>query len=75
MPIFGRGRALGLIGGNDLNADMLAEAATFLIGECSCQVKEMNPGIDILLAADWEAIVEDEKPRAPQIPDPPSPQP
>ena len=29
------------------------DAAAFLIGKCSCQVKEQNPGVDLLMKADW----------------------
>ncbi len=31
---------------------------SFLCGECSCQVKELNPGMDLPIVADWPAIFE-----------------
>ena len=34
-------------------------ASQYLCGECSCEVKDENPGADILLAANWEGILED----------------
>jgi len=44
--------------GREIHAGNLEDAAKFLAGPCSCQVKELNPGIDILMAADWESVVE-----------------
>jgi hypothetical protein len=58
FPVFGRGRALYALAGAGINHATLDEAATFLIGKCSCQVKELNPGVDLLLAADWDAAVQ-----------------
>jgi hypothetical protein len=54
FPVFGRGRALCGLHGKDLNAKELEGVVQFLCGACSCQVKELNPGTDLLLAADWE---------------------
>ncbi|HWE94280.1 MAG TPA: hypothetical protein VG269_09975 [Tepidisphaeraceae bacterium] len=56
VPVFGRGRALACLEGKDLSADRIEEAGVFLAGECSCQVKELNPGFDLLIAANWDAI-------------------
>lgn len=53
VPVFGRGRALEVIPANQLNADLIHELTEFLCGACSCQVKEQNPGFDLLLATDW----------------------
>ena len=44
FPIFGRGRVLG---GLEVKAKEIEEAARFLCGACSCQVKELNPGVDL----------------------------
>ncbi len=56
FPIFGRGRALYALIGKGIKAETIEEAATFLIGKCSCQVKEQNPGIDLLFTADWKKL-------------------
>ncbi len=56
FPIFGRGRALYALVGKGIQAETIEQAATFLIGKCSCQVKEQNPGTDLLLTADWKAL-------------------
>jgi hypothetical protein len=55
FPIFGRGRALYALIGQGINHQTIDEASSFLIGKCSCQVKELNPGVDLLLAANWES--------------------
>jgi hypothetical protein len=55
FPIFGRGRALWAMTGKGLTPENIGEAGTFLIGACSCEAKELNPGVDLLVAADWEA--------------------
>ena len=54
LPVFGRGRALWPLSGDRLNPAEIAEAAEFLAGACSCQIKDMNPGLDLLFATDWE---------------------
>jgi len=58
FPVFGRGRALYALAGKGISHETLDEAASFLIGRCSCQVKEQNPGVDLLLAANWEALLQ-----------------
>ncbi|MCX7826237.1 MAG: hypothetical protein N2689_11865, partial [Verrucomicrobiae bacterium] len=55
VPIFGRGRALHLVVGEDINADNIREICYFLTGSCSCEVKAMNPGFDLFIPGDWEA--------------------
>jgi len=58
FPVFGRGRALWAYIGAGINEENIAEAAQFLIGPCSCQIKRQNPGSDLLLTADWEGSLE-----------------
>ena len=53
FPIFGRGRVLGGLTGKEISPDQLMDVAKFLCRECSCQVKELNPGIDLLMAVHW----------------------
>ena len=54
FPLFGRGRSLtGLVGG-DITADSVTKFCQFLLGPCSCEVKERNPGVDLLIRTDWE---------------------
>lgn len=56
FPVFGRGRVLGSLPLSKLDAGRLRSACDFLTGACSCEVKEMNPGQDLLFAADWDSV-------------------
>lgn len=53
VPVFGRGRALEVIAASDLTSDLTKDLTMFLCSACSCQVKEMNPGFDLLMSTDW----------------------
>jgi hypothetical protein len=53
VPVFGRARALTLLTGTSLTDAAIDEIVTFLTGACSCQVKDQNPGWDLLVACDW----------------------
>ncbi len=54
VPVFGRGRALVAMTADDVDASTVRDLTTFLCGACSCQVKRMNPGFDLLLNVDWK---------------------
>lgn len=54
VPVFGRGRALEVIPADDLTPQLVEDLTVFLSGACSCQVKEQNPGFDLLLSVDWD---------------------
>lgn len=58
VPVFGQGRALCVLQGKEIEPGQVGQIATFLTGACSCQVKELNPGFDLLMAADWQSLVE-----------------
>jgi hypothetical protein len=55
--VFGRGRVLGAWPKERLNEDFIEEATHFLLGSCSCEVKDQNPGWDLLLHVDWDAAL------------------
>lgn len=57
VPVFGRGRALYTLIGEGINADNIREAAAFLTGPCGCEIKMMNPGVDLLMATNWDGAV------------------
>ena len=57
FPIFGRGRILGCLFGEYITKKNIDEATTFLSGACSCEVKNLNPGVDLLMAAPWDYVV------------------
>ena len=57
FPVFGRGRALWPLVGAGITAKNIHDSASFLVGACSCEVKELNPGFDLLLTADWDELL------------------
>jgi hypothetical protein len=59
FPVFGRGRVLYAIVGQGIAADTIRKASSFIVGPCSCQVKEQNPGFDLLLSCNWDDLVGD----------------
>jgi hypothetical protein len=71
IPVIGRGRAISALATARVNDQGIGAFAQFICGQCSCEVKELNPGIDLLLAADWDVIfadrqAESEAPAAPE---------
>jgi hypothetical protein len=70
FPIFGRGRLIGAIYGKYLDNDTILDTVKFLCGDCSCQVKNLNPGTDLLFTADWDGLFEriiNTKPATPAV--------
>ncbi len=59
FPIFGRGRALYALIGAGISKETISEACHTLTGPCTCQVKDQNPGTDLLMAIDWEKGIEE----------------
>lgn len=57
FPVYGRGRVLYALVGKGITGENIHEACAFLVGGCPCQVKALNPGTDLLMAADWDARV------------------
>lgn len=57
FPIFGRGRVLAALHGDILRAEVLEEVGHFLCSECSCTVKDLNPGYDLLIDMDWRSAL------------------
>ena len=57
FPIYGRGLVLYALAGPGINEWTIMQAAEFVTGPCSCEVKASNPGTDLLLALDWDAQV------------------
>lgn len=58
VPVIGRGRALAAVPADKLTPEVIERIAGFICGECSCEVKEQNPGMDLLIDADWNSIYE-----------------
>lgn len=57
FPIFGRGRMLLPLEGDDISESSIDEVISFLWGPCLCTVKGAVPGRDLLMLADWESTV------------------
>ncbi len=55
FPAFGRGRVLEPLIGKGITPDNLLTYCVYLCGACSCEVKDQNPGMDLLLATNWDA--------------------
>lgn len=57
FPVFGRGRALCSLHGSDLTKPgELQRTIEWLCKACSCQAKELNPGLDLLITGDWDIV-------------------
>ncbi len=57
FPVFGRCRSLLPLVGAGITPENIRGSARFLAGACSCQVKEQNPGFDLLVTADWGDLI------------------
>jgi len=68
IPFYGRARALGALYGDDLSKQWITKACVFVTGACSCQIRDLNPGTDMLFLADWEAFLENRLVKDPEIP-------
>jgi hypothetical protein len=56
FPVFGRGRVLEPLIGGGVTPRNAMEQAGYLCGACSCEVKEQNPGMDLMMAVNWEPV-------------------
>lgn len=54
FPVLGRGRVLYGLVGKGITSATIGAVSRFMIGPCSCQVKNQNPGFDLLLTTDWD---------------------
>jgi hypothetical protein len=70
--VFGRGRVLGAWSLDVLDDTALEDASMFLVGRCSCRLKNENPGWDILMNVDWVKALENVGKIEPGKTEPPS---
>ena len=54
VPVFGRGRILDAIPAESVSKQTVINACRYMVGECSCTVKALNPGVDLILNVDWQ---------------------
>lgn len=57
IPVFGRGRSHYALVGKGINDDNIDSSCQYLCGACSCEVKSQNPGVDMLIQANWDSHV------------------
>lgn len=57
FPVFGRGRGLYSLVGKGITPENIRDTAEFVCGACSCEVKELSPGFDIVMSADWDSLL------------------
>ena len=69
FAVFGQGRAMWALVGKGISKSNIADVCAFLVGRCSCQVKDMNPGVDLLVMADWHAGLAGTTPATAVLPD------
>lgn len=58
FPVIGRGRVLYALVGKGIYKETIEIASKFVVGPCSCQVKDQNPGFDLLLDANWDSSID-----------------
>ena len=61
VPLFGRGRTFGGLTASQMTPERIVAASEYLCGACSCQVKEGNPGYDLLFRRNWDRLLEVEE--------------
>ena len=59
FPVFGRGRVLYALVGPGITRANIREACRSLTGPCACEIKDDNPGFDLLMAVDWTSKLGD----------------
>jgi hypothetical protein len=52
--VFGRGRVVEVFRAADIDEQLIGDVSRFLCGACSCQVKQLNPGFDLLTSTFWD---------------------
>lgn len=71
FAMFGRGRVLCALVGKGITAGNIEDVCGFLTGPCSCIAKSENPGVDVLMAVDWDAGLAGAPSAIPQVTPPP----
>jgi len=60
FPVFGRGRVLYALIGAGITTENVQQSGVDLTGPCTCTVKDQNPGVDLVMAVDWDELVQRE---------------
>jgi hypothetical protein len=54
VPVFGRGRMLDAIATREVKDEFILKICRYMVSECSCTVKALNPGTDLLVKVNWQ---------------------
>lgn len=68
FPVFGRGRALYALVGDGIQEKNILDACKAMLAWCSCEIKSLNPGTDLLIAADWSRPAGGRMVKDPELP-------
>jgi hypothetical protein len=53
FPLFGQGRSLYALVGAGINKNTIEKACRSLVDWCSCEIKALHQGVDLLFLAQW----------------------
>jgi len=54
-PVYGRGILMqAMVGDDGITEANLGDSCLFLTGPCSCEARELNPGLDMLFKFNWD---------------------
>ena len=59
FTVYGRGRILYALVGDGITKDNIYRACSSVIGSCSCEVKALHPGVDLLIPVDWDGSLKE----------------
>jgi hypothetical protein len=68
FPIFGRGHCLMPLIGRGIRPDVIQPTAGAIVSYCQDSFRSEQPFVDLLMTADWEALVQGRRVRDPELP-------
>jgi hypothetical protein len=68
FPVYGRGRILPPVLAERIQTGVSEVIARMLTGPCSCQIKSMNTGFDLLMSCQWDEGLASSVPTSPREP-------
>ena len=69
ISIFGRGRSYFALVGDGIDAASIEDHCRFVTNDCSCEVKEANPGVDLPFAVAWQKSITKSPSKAQPVPE------
>ena len=58
FAVFGRGRCFEPLVATEISRPGIVAISEFLCGACSCEAKELNPGVSLLISAKWDQLLD-----------------